>query len=199
MIPLLFHVFTVLGLENDLQERCDLWSFDQFVGTQQWMASFFVSWCFRQFPRITQRLVCLLYSLYCFSSNFVPPANVEYQLASIIIFSKYSRSAAINSRSSAILLFTSYFILFALFQFSNVNCIIACVDCRGLLAGSHALCTAHVQQQAAVNIHTPEHALVFFVIIFVYIYMDTYDFTIYHTWFLYLYISRGSLCFKWMF
>ena len=75
----------------------------------------------------------------------------------------------------------------ALFQFPNVNCIIACVNCRGLLAGSHALCAAHVQQQAAVNIHTPEHALVFFVIIFVfkyiYIYMDTYDFTIYHTWF----------------
>jgi len=59
----------------------------------------------------------------------------------------------------------------ALFQFSNVNCIIACVNCRGLLAGSHALCTAHVQQQAAVNIHTPEHALVFFVIVFVYIYI----------------------------
>ena len=156
------------------------------------------------------------------SSNFGPPANVEYQLESIIIFSKYSRFAAINSRSSAILLFTSCFILpsrgltyptcgkgksssnmpyqgdvliswrvIALFQFSNVNCIIAGVNCRGLFR--RLTCVMHCTCAAT---SCCKHAFC----VFCHNNMDTYDFTIYISYMiLYLYISHGSLCFKWMF
>ena len=84
----------------------------------------------------------------------------------------------------------------ALFQFSNVNCIIACVNCRGLFRRlawvMHCTCAAtscckHLYARTCVCVFCHNN-------------MDTYDFTIYISYMiLYLYISHGSLCFKWMF